>query len=127
MTFETLLHRYPPHDTWPPATAYAKDTVHYKQPVCSWGKPPPAVALGGRQYALQCPGKGLRVGDVVCVPTRVGYTVALSFTAAVEIRDVTVHAAGNMAITEFQGDGGNVYTNISLVPRGSRSPNPLTL
>ena len=48
--------------------------------------------------------------------------MTLSYTSNITLRDVIIHAAGNMAITEFQGDGGNRYQNVSLVPRGPSTP-----
>ena len=126
LTFEELLAHYPPHDTWPPVTAYAKGTLDFKATVGQWGRAPVFTRLSpaaDREYSLQSPeAHSLAEGDVVVAPTRTGFTVTLSWTANVTLRDVTLFAAGNMAITEFQGGGGNVYENVSLVPRGPSTP-----
>ena len=66
--------------------------------------------------------QGLVAGDTITAATRTGFTVTLSYTTRVALENVVIHAAGNMAITEFQGGGGNTYTNVSLVPRSADRP-----
>ena len=122
LTFEVFQKEYPPHDTWPPVTVFDADTSDRLKGLCSWGKAAPATLISGSSYSIACPGTGLKHGDIVVAATRVGFTVALSYTARVTMRDIVIHAAGNMALTEFQGDGGNVYSNISLVPRDKSRP-----
>ena len=60
--------------------------------------------------------------DIWLLNKQVGYTVTLSYTSNITLRDIIIHAAGNMAITEFQGGGGNRYQNVSLEPRGPSTP-----
>jgi hypothetical protein len=122
MTFEVFKTKYPPHDTWPPVTVFDSHTSERLKGLCSWGKEAPATVISGRTYSIACPGTGLKNGDIVVAATRVGFTIALSYTARVTVRDIIVHAAGNMALTEFQGHGGNLYSNISLVPRDQSRP-----
>eukprot|EP00040_Diaphanoeca_grandis_P030851 m.183238 g.183238 ORF g.183238 m.183238 type:complete len:525 (-) comp32155_c0_seq1:84-1658(-) len=122
LTFETFVKEYPPHDIWPPMTAYAKGTINYKANVGSWGKPPAATLISGRDYSVPYKGGTLAAGDVIVAPTRTGFTVTLSHTSGITIKDVTIYAAGNMAITEFQGDGGNRYQNVSLIPPDASQP-----
>ena len=122
ITFEQLIKDYPPHDTWPPVTVFDGRSAERKMGLCGWGRAPAATRIAPREYAIACGGDGVALGDVVVAATRVGFTLALSYTSRVTVRDVTIHAAGNMAITEFQGDGGNVYANVSLVPRDATRP-----
>lgn len=42
--------------------------------------------------------------------------------ATIWMQGVSIYSAGNMAITEFQGGGGNHYNNVFLVPRGPTTP-----
>ena len=103
-------------------TAFAKGTTTFKRGVGNWGVAPSATRLAGRDYSLPYSGQGLVPGDVIVAATRVGYTVTLSYTARIVLRNVDIHAASNMAITEFQGDGGNRYERVSLVPRDASRP-----
>jgi hypothetical protein len=120
MTFSDLETRYPPHDTWPPVSGFASTTGDLVAEVCRWGHPPPATPLGGGAYSLGCHGgANLVAGDTIVAATRVGFTLALVWTANVVVRDVTLHAASYMAVVEFQGDGGNVYERLSIVPRNT--------
>ena len=50
-----------------------------------------------------------RPGDVFVAATRVGITLSLSNCTGVLVQDVALLAASYMAVTEFQGGGGNVY------------------
>ena len=122
LTFETFVAQYPPHDTWPPITAFDKQSADRKKGLCSWGQAPAATRIASREYVLACNGDGLAPGDLVVAATRVGYTLALSYTARVVVRNIVIYAAGNMAITEFQGEGGNAYENVSLIPRDASRP-----
>ena len=122
LTFEALLQQYPPHDIWPPPSAFDGATGDYRGTVCRWGAPAPAREIAPREYAVACGGAAARVGDVFVAATRVGVTLSLSRTAAVTVTDVTIHAAGYMAITEFLGGGGNVYERVRLVPRNASRP-----
>ena len=122
LTFEQLIADYPPHDTWPPITAFDGQSAKRRKGLCAWGRAPAATRIAPREYSLACSGDGVDLGDIVVAATRVGFTLALSYTSRVTVRDVTIHAAGNMAITEFQGGGGNVYANVSLVPRDATRP-----
>ena len=48
-------------------------------------------------------------GDVFGAAPRVGITLSLTGCARVVVRGGRILSAGYMAVTEFQGDGGNVY------------------
>eukprot|EP00756_Hemistasia_phaeocysticola_P051101 Hpha_TRINITY_DN26281_c0_g1::TRINITY_DN26281_c0_g1_i1::g.184849::m.184849 len=129
ITPELFVADFTPHDTWPPVTAYAGGTLDLRAYVGRWGMPPEFTPVAGTPggYTLNCHASNacdpsISVGDVVVAPTRVGFTVALSYTADVTLRDVVIYAAGNMAVTEFQGSGNNRYINVSLVPRGASQP-----
>jgi hypothetical protein len=122
LTFEELVARFPPHDNWPaPAVFRAGALV---RSVCGWGAKVPATPLAGspRKYHIACHGQGAAPGDVFVAATRVGITLSLSRCAAVTVRDVHVRAAGYMAVTEFQGDGGNVYERVRVVAPSAARP-----
>jgi hypothetical protein len=130
LSFETLIREYSPHDTWPPVVGYDATSGSFKQWIGQWGHAPDAMPYpsesaghdGAREYVLKGKNSKLAAGDTIVAPTRVGYTVTLSWTQNITLRDVVIHAAGNMAITEFQGSGGNRYDNVSLQPRGPTTP-----
>ena len=71
LTFESLVKNYPPHDTWPPVTAYAAGTLDHKAGVGRWGHAPSATLLSGRDYTVHGNCKDLVVGDVIVAATRV--------------------------------------------------------
>ena len=123
LAFEQLAARYPPHDTWPAAGLFRAGEL--VRPACSWGRPTPATPLGGgepRAYAVACDGRGAEAGDIFAAATRVGITLSLSRCSAVAVRDVNVLAAGYMALTEFQGGGGNVYERVRVAPPSADRP-----
>lgn len=124
LTFEDFIATYPPHDIWPPVSVFDGATSDLVRPVCSWGRPAPATHITGRDYVIACGdgGGAVKPGDVLVAPTRVGFTLTLSRTAACTVTDVTLYAASSMAVTEFLGDGGNVYTRLRIVPRNSSRP-----
>lgn len=124
LTFEDFYKAYPTHDTYPPATVFAKGTVNFKAELGGWGRPVDATLVSGRVYSIPTTTaiKTLAVGDVLVAATRYGYTVTSSHTTNITFEDVRIYAASNMAITEFQGGGGNTYRNVSLVPRGPATP-----
>ena len=124
LTFEQLAAEYPPHDTWPPGSIFAAPARGgaLVASVCGWGKAVPASRLANGSYTVACPGGRAAPGDTFVAPTRVGFTLALADTARVAVRDVDIHAASYMAVTEFRGDGGNVYERLRLVPRDAAAP-----
>lgn len=122
MTFETLASDYPPHDTWPPVSVFDSRTSDLVGSVCSWGVPAPATRISPGVYSIACRPGGAKLGDVLVAATRVGLTLSLSRTAEMVTRNVTLHAASYMAITEFLGDGGNTYDHVAVVPRNASTP-----
>lgn len=122
MSFETLITNYPPHDTWPPVSVFDAATADLVGSVCSWGRPPPVTLVSPGVYSVACNAGGSKIGDTLVAATRVGFTLSLSRTAAVVTRNVTLHAASYMAITEFLGDGGNVYDHVAVTPRNYTQP-----
>jgi hypothetical protein len=124
LTFEQLAASYPPHDTWPPGSVFAAPAAGGAliASVCEWGKAVPAARLANGSYAVACAGGRAAPGDTFVAPTRVGYTLALADTARVSVRDVDIHAASYMAVTEFRGDGGNEYERVRLQPRDAAFP-----
>ena len=122
LTFEELLARFPPHDTFPPPSIFDPATSDLLGIVCGWGKPAPATPISPRVYSVACASPRAVRGAIFVAATRVGITLALSLTARVAIRDVDIHAAGYMAITEFLGGGGNLYERVRLIPRNASRP-----
>ena len=124
LTFEQLVAMYPPHDIWPPGSVFAAPTSGggLVASICDWGKAVLASRLANGSYAVACPGGRALPGDTFVAPTRVGFTLALADTTRVAVRDVDIHAASYMAVTEFRGDGGNVYERLRLVPRDASMP-----
>jgi hypothetical protein len=121
LTFEELTARYPPHDTYPPPTLFRGGAL--LRPVCRWGHPAPASPLGGGAYAVRCNGGGAAaVGDVLVAATRVGITLSLTDCARVAVRGVRILSAGYMAVTEFQGDGGNLYDGVVVAAPSAARP-----
>ena len=122
LLFEDLVARYPPHDTWPGAGFFRGGEL--LRAACSWGSPTPAAPVAGspRAYSVRCDGSGTAAGDVFVAATRVGITLSLSRCAAVTVRDVNILSAGYMALTEFQGDGGNVYERVRVSPPSPARP-----
>jgi len=112
LTFEELSAQYPPHDTYPPGTVFrGGDLV---RPVCNWGRSVPSTPLGGLAYHIACRASGVEPGDVFVAATRVGITLSLSNCGSLLVSDVAILAASYMAVTEFQGDGGNVYRRVRI-------------
>ena len=122
LTFEEFIATYPPHDIWPPVGAFDPVSMDHLGSVCPWGQPAPARRLSDGVYELACDGKYVNPGDVVTAPTRVGFTLTLTSCRNVTSINITIHASGNMAITEFQGDGPNTYDHVRLVPRAAWRP-----
>jgi hypothetical protein len=122
LAFEELVALYPPHDTWPGAGFFRDGEL--LSAACRWGRPTPATPIAGspRAYSVRCNGAATAAGDVFVAATRVGITLSLSRCAAVAVRDVNVLAAGYMAVTEFQGDGGNVYERVRIAPPSASRP-----
>ena len=121
LTFEELRANYPPHDIYPGAGVFRGGEL--LRGACSWGAPTPATPTGApRTYAVACSGEGLAAGDVFVAATRVGITLSLSRCAGMTVRDIDVLAAGYMAITEFQGDGGNLYERVRVAPPSESRP-----
>jgi len=122
LTFAELAARYPPHDQWPGAGVFRAGDL--ARAVCGWGRQPPAAPVAGaaRTFAVACDGRGVEAGDVFAAATRVGITLSLSRCAQVAVRDVDILAASYMAITEFQGDGGNVYERVRVAPPSNDRP-----
>jgi hypothetical protein len=122
LTFAELAARYPPHDTWPGCGIFRAGEL--VRSACGWGAPPPAAPAAGaaRTFAVACDVRGAAAGDVFVAATRVGITLSLSRCARVAVRDVDVLAAGYMAVTEFQGDGGNVYERVRVAPPSPARP-----
>lgn len=69
------------------------------------------VGTGG--YPSRVP----RRGDKVTAVIRKGFTWLLHNCSAVTTRDVNIHTASFMAVTEFDGPGGNAYHNVNVVRR----------
>ena len=122
LTFAELVARYPPHDTWPGAGAFRAGEL--VRPACGWGRPTPATPRAGaaRTFDVACSGAALLPGDVFVAATRVGITLSLTRCAKVTVHDVSILAAGYMALTEFQGDGGNVYERVRIAPPSDARP-----
>ena len=115
----TFAELPPPHDIYPPGTVFRGGSL--LRPVCSWGAPAPAAALGGLAYRVACRGEGVLPGDVFVAATRVGITLSLSNCTGVLVQDVALRAASYMAVTEFQGGGGNTYRRVNIsAPSPSR-------
>lgn len=120
LTFENLTAWYAPHDTYPPPTLFRGGKL--LRPVCTWGQPAPASPLGGGVYAVRCSGADAAVGDVLVAATRVGITLSLTGCARVAVHGVRILSAGYMAVTEFQGDGGNSFEGVTVAAPSPARP-----
>lgn len=84
---------------------------HYgscKQIHCSDGGPPGGLCIETPQY-------GYTNGSAVAFPLyRSGFTVDLVNASNCTVSDVHILAASFMAITEFAGDGGNLYRRVRV-------------
>jgi hypothetical protein len=121
LTFEELIAYYPPHDTFPsPALFRGGELLN---PVCGWGRAAPATPLGGGMYHVDCSAGGAAApGDVFVAATRVGITLSLTDCARVAVRRVSILSASYMAVTEFQGDGGNSYEGLRVAAPSAARP-----
>jgi hypothetical protein len=124
LTFNDLKTLYPPHDTWPRPAIFSANTGNLVTPVCSWGSPPPATPLGKpRTFSIACSGRSVPLnGSIFAAATRIGITLSLSRCANVVVKDINILAAGYMAITEFQGDGANIYQRVKVAPPSLNRP-----
>lgn len=60
------------------------------------------------------------VGDQFVSVVWKGFSYVIANSSAVTTEDVSVHAAGYMAVAEMDGKGAHVYRNVKVVPRNGR-------
>lgn len=80
------------------------------------------ILYRGRTGSGGWPQRLPRAGDKVTVVIRKGYTWLLHNCSGVVTRDIRIHTASFMAVTEFNGHGGNVYHNVQVVRRTVTGP-----
>ena len=99
---------------WDPSTRRMSYQVNFLKTTSSESEPEDSwrVTLQHQQGD-----PGLRVGNLVTIFPRKGFTWQCSNCSAVKAVGVTIHAGGNMGFLETDGAGGNVYQDVAITRR----------
>jgi hypothetical protein len=72
-----------------------------------------SAKVGARRFNFSVDARA-KVGDKIYIGIRGGLTLHTHNSSAISYSDVSIHGASFMAITEFDGEGGHSYTNVSV-------------
>ena len=74
--------------------------------------------IGPRNFTA--PNKGASIGDQFVFYVWKGFTYVIANSSRVITQDVAIHASGDMAVSEMDGEGGHTYRRLKVLARNGR-------